>query len=290
MAASSAPQIVLADWEKITPVGIRHAVADVREMFYGRAYQIAFDTQGCCFDALHPVVAPDIEPAIFRRYFAVYAHELCGVLRQVFDALLGISLAHVRCHGKKPVEWVELQLMILIEERRSDAELWIKLVCDKPNFRPADWFTGKADKWADWRAPRWLGMQPNGYVPYESSTAWTRDDQLVAVRKLNYLCTYRFLWTLKAALRNAGREARVKLAQAGTGHSEIVGGRKWLIQAELDRLGWSINDWARHAEVDFNTAKNYMNGKTKPYPGTKKKLDDAIGLNEATGFTTTDLP
>lgn len=292
MAASSAPQIA-AEWQKITPPEIRDEVADLREKFYGRACQIAMDTQGWCFDALHPVVAPDVEPAIFRCHFAVYTHELCGVLREVFDELLGISLAHVRRHGKKPVEWVELQIMILIEEQHSEVERWIKLVCDKPNFRPADWLSAKAPKWPEWRAPKWLGMQPNGYnLPYNSSTAWDREDQAVTDRKLNYLCTYRCLWSLKAALKKAAREARLKLAQAGTGHSESVAGRKKLIQAVLDRLGWSVNELAGRAGVDFNTAKNYINGKTKLYAGTRKRLDDAIGLNEAIGFNTadTDLP
>jgi lambda repressor-like predicted transcriptional regulator len=47
----------------------------------------------------------------------------------------------------------------------------------------------------------------------------------------------------------------------------------------LDRKGWSILDWATNSGVDFNTASNYLKGKTVPYKSTLKKLADALGVD-----------
>jgi hypothetical protein len=66
-----------------------------------------------------------------------------------------------------------------------------------------------------------------------------------------------------------------------TGASEITVDRKRLIEPLLDARGWSILDWAREANVDYNTANDYLNGVTKPRRDTRKKLAAAIGMTVA---------
>jgi hypothetical protein len=54
--------------------------------------------------------------------------------------------------------------------------------------------------------------------------------------------------------------------------------RQKFVQPLLEAKGWSIHDWAKNASVDFHTANNYLKGKTNPYPNTRKKLADALGV------------
>lgn len=50
------------------------------------------------------------------------------------------------------------------------------------------------------------------------------------------------------------------------------------IQSLLNSRGWSTNDLAVKAGVDFHTASRYLNGSAKSYPSTRKKLADALGF------------
>lgn len=54
--------------------------------------------------------------------------------------------------------------------------------------------------------------------------------------------------------------------------------RQRFVKPLLTAKGWSIHDWARSASVDFHTANNYLKGKTRPFPNTRKKLGDALGV------------
>jgi hypothetical protein len=44
-------------------------------------------------------------------------------------------------------------------------------------------------------------------------------------------------------------------------------------------MGWSILDWAKNSAVDFHTANDYFKGETKPYPSTRKKFADSLGIS-----------
>jgi len=46
----------------------------------------------------------------------------------------------------------------------------------------------------------------------------------------------------------------------------------------LVKAGWSNLDWAREAKVDHKTVDEYLAGKRDPYPSTRKKLADALGV------------
>jgi len=55
--------------------------------------------------------------------------------------------------------------------------------------------------------------------------------------------------------------------------------REAFIRPRLESMGWSILDWAKNSGVDFHTANDYFKGETKPYPSTRKKLADSLGIS-----------
>lgn len=55
--------------------------------------------------------------------------------------------------------------------------------------------------------------------------------------------------------------------------------RRSVVDPLLKAKGLSIHDWAQRAIVDHHTAANYLKGKTNPYPDTRKKLANALGLS-----------
>ena len=55
--------------------------------------------------------------------------------------------------------------------------------------------------------------------------------------------------------------------------------REAFVMPILTAKGWSIYDWATNAGVDFHTANDYLKGQTKPYPSTRKKLADSLGVD-----------
>lgn len=55
--------------------------------------------------------------------------------------------------------------------------------------------------------------------------------------------------------------------------------RRIVIRPLLDERGWSILDWANAANVAYHTAADYLEGKTAPYPSTRKKLANSLGLS-----------
>ena len=55
--------------------------------------------------------------------------------------------------------------------------------------------------------------------------------------------------------------------------------RKSVVMPILERKGWSVLDWASRSCVDYNTASDYLKGKTRPYKSTLKKLADSLGID-----------
>jgi lambda repressor-like predicted transcriptional regulator len=54
--------------------------------------------------------------------------------------------------------------------------------------------------------------------------------------------------------------------------------RASFVQGILEVKGWSVLDWAKDSGVDYNTARDYLAGKTKPYSSTRKKFADSLGV------------
>ena len=54
--------------------------------------------------------------------------------------------------------------------------------------------------------------------------------------------------------------------------------RSTVLEPLLRDRGWSTEDWAQKANVDFHTPSDYLKGLTKPRRDTLKKLADALGV------------
>jgi hypothetical protein len=54
--------------------------------------------------------------------------------------------------------------------------------------------------------------------------------------------------------------------------------RESILRPRLNEKGWSIHDWASESNVDFHTADRYLKGKSNPYPLTRKKLAESLGM------------
>jgi hypothetical protein len=75
---------------------------------------------------------------------------------------------------------------------------------------------------------------------------------------------------------------RAKAAFSGHAQARDVAAaarrRKALIEPLLLEKGSSILDWAGNANVDYNTASDYLNGLTNPHRSTLVRLANALGL------------
>lgn len=60
--------------------------------------------------------------------------------------------------------------------------------------------------------------------------------------------------------------------------------RRAVVEPILLEKGWSVLDWAAEANVDYNTASDYLNGLTNPHRRTLVRLAKALGLRAS------DLP
>jgi hypothetical protein len=63
-----------------------------------------------------------------------------------------------------------------------------------------------------------------------------------------------------------------------TGNDNSYNPRVSFVVPILETKGWSIQDWAMAARIDFHTANDYLKGATKPYRSTRKKLADSLGV------------
>jgi ribosome-binding protein aMBF1 (putative translation factor) len=97
----------------------------------------------------------------------------------------------------------------------------------------------------------------------------------IKTRELEYKITRQQDPTASRAENNekSGRSEESESTNLALGNS-----REALIRPILEEKGFSIHDWATSANVDFHTADNYLKGKTKPHPGTLKKLANALGI------------
>lgn len=61
-------------------------------------------------------------------------------------------------------------------------------------------------------------------------------------------------------------------------HQPRRNSRETVVLPILESKGWSILDWSLEANVAYHTAADYVAGKRTPYPSTRKKLAEALGL------------
>jgi len=78
-----------------------------------------------------------------------------------------------------------------------------------------------------------------------------------------------------ARLETDTREAAGSTLKRDTGPTKE---RASFVLPILAEKGWSTLDWAKHSEVDFNTAASYLKGKTRTFNSSRKKLAESLGV------------
>ena len=68
------------------------------------------------------------------------------------------------------------------------------------------------------------------------------------------------------------------IKKAASVQSARAEARSTVLEPLLRDRGWSTQDWAQKADVDFHTSSDYLKGLTKPRRDTLKKLADALGV------------
>lgn len=211
MAASSKPQFLSS------------TVRGIIDEFNEQALNIASTNRKSCFQALHRVDTSFTEPAAFEFYFKTYREELSVEIRKAFTNLLRSFLGRVNAQLGDPVKSAQRQLENLVLNQREHVELWIKQVCYQHQFESSSDLSLKEiaefRKWKEWRAPRWLLMQPVGTAAYDRSTAWEREGQSQTDATLGDLCDDKFMLLLKKTVRNVALDAYLQLARVGFGNS-----------------------------------------------------------------------
>jgi hypothetical protein len=59
----------------------------------------------------------------------------------------------------------------------------------------------------------------------------------------------------------------------------IAARRKAVVDPILDAKGWSILRWANEANVDYNTASDFLNGLTAPHRPTRVRMAKALSIS-----------
>jgi pyrimidine deaminase RibD-like protein len=131
--------------------------------------------------------------------------------------------------------------------------VWIKNVCDKQDFKPG--MTpkefGEHVFWKDWRAPKLVYMQPSGSLPYNPSTAWSREDEESTGKLLEGLSS-RFIQALVFDLERMAGSAHVELAKRGQADDD----RRFALMAIEEAMTSVSEDERPHPKVGAVVVKN----------------------------------
>jgi hypothetical protein len=240
-------------WRVITPSNLIRAVANIREDCENAFGRRRSHFLRCCFRDLHPV-APDVkESAVFKMHFDNCVEALAEMLTVVFGRFLRLSLSQDGEIAEAPIEWARLHVTDFIEQEDRAVYNWIKSCCDMQSSPHSVDTTHDAFIqwifWTDWRAPRWLYMEPNGNMPYNGLTAWERMSEAETRHILNYLREDRWILSLELVLEKLVGTAYEELAKTNSprSHSEhsVEGdpsGKSGSIGNQFIRRGdvWSI--------------------------------------------------
>jgi hypothetical protein len=63
--------------------------------------------------------------------------------------------------------------------------------------------------------------------------------------------------------------------------SKRAAARRAFVDPLLEAKGWSVLDWAKHSELAYHTAADYLEGLTTPYRSTRLKLANSLGVKLA---------
>jgi len=68
------------------------------------------------------------------------------------------------------------------------------------------------------------------------------------------------------------------IPESGDAISARAAARQKFIKRRMKEKGWSRGDWAQESGVDYHTIADFLDGKTKPYASTRKKLAETLGV------------
>ena len=223
LGAKDAPGISFNDvkpsdesWKVITPRTLFRAVLKIRDDFEHLCDAQRGFFRERCFKEMRLLPAGMTEPTVFKNHFDGCIRRLQHILIHSFGRFLEISLSQEGLIGVASVHWASLQITDLIEREDRLVDGWIKSVCDKPTgLTPtgSEEFIHKVIFRTDWRAPRWLVMQPNGNAAYDPSMAWERMDESDTKRILESLRENRWILLLEWALTDIVGVAHETLAR-----------------------------------------------------------------------------
>ena len=152
------------------------------------------------------------EPAVFSVYFDGCANWLGRDVPRLFSDLLEIAFAQSTIINRPPVDWADLEMRVLVADESYAILLWMIEACD------GGW-SGDDIECRNWRAPKWLFMQPLASPPYDHVTAWERMDETETKKALNVI-EDRFNQRLIMELEGAVDEAYITLAKRTGAASE----------------------------------------------------------------------
>ena len=190
----------------IPGLGLRPSVKALRKKFNHQAWQVRRSTEVFCYEALHPQGPSQLKPAdapeyqryliaflgetgrrlftrekfepptIFKRYLDAYHTGVKIIISVIFQELLEIATQQAQLLASRPIEWTKRHLQILVRSEKTDVKQWIKAVSDHqhPGYSPED--IDESIYWGQWRAPRFVHMQPAGNMSCDPTHSWIRED------------------------------------------------------------------------------------------------------------------
>jgi hypothetical protein len=235
-------------WEKATPQELRPAIAHVRQLFDEARWKWSQVTQRFAYAALHPeqaAAAASLVPyesafqicrqivgptnrtefdelvsrgspsCVFKAHFDMCCQGHAAEIRLRFSEFWQIGRANSEGLNAAPVEWARSHAQLLIRDSALHIGSWIKSVCDvrEPYQKDKDPDCEELIFWRSWRAPMFLHMQPSGNTPFDSATAWAREDKNLTEQLLDGL-SRKFTQALGMELSALSGAAHVRLAQA----------------------------------------------------------------------------
>jgi pyrimidine deaminase RibD-like protein len=272
----------LEEWKAITPSSLIPPVEHIRKMFDEGVWKCSQVTEKLCFAELHPDDKHiDLDPyrsafaryrkiigledtqqfdhdyqlgtsaAIFHAFLQVLSAGIRSEVLRLFKDLLQIGIANSVRLKEHPVEWAKTHLRILLDGNTHVVKLWIKAVCDKQDVLKPDQDFDELIFWRSWRAPKLIYMQPSGNLPYDPSTAWSRERD-EATEKLLGSLSDRFIQSLRFALEKIAGDAHVELAKTGAADDD----RRFALMAIEEALKSVPEDEKPHPKVGAVVVKN----------------------------------
>jgi hypothetical protein len=233
------------------------------------AREITYDSRIVCYACLHKESVysrleaqqkaltaiferlPDSEKTQFERlmnqdsaigYFvALFRLQVSGIrflLKKAFRDLWQIGKNHHHLIQVDFGRWSVIQTQILVRDFRSQIEWWVKWACNEPDWDNDDDEEVLTRK--NWRAPQFLGSDPERYMPGDDVDAWKLYDEQTTRSLLSTLLRQNFEIPLLRSIDLWHDKAQLLLAKTSTEVAKKASAKKerqGLPRAELKRRG-----------------------------------------------------